>query len=181
MLLALLLAPIAAGCGSKGPSGTGAPSAQAGQNSDVTAAYAYARCMRSHGVPNFPDPHVSVSPGHGSVGFAVNPSETGSPKFSSAQKTCSKILPAPASPAQEQAEQRAHTENLLAFARCIRSKGVHDFPDPNAQGQLPLPAVIAAGVDIHSRQFVDAATGCVGVTHGQITAAQIRAGVNGTQ
>jgi hypothetical protein len=178
MLFAVLLAPIVAGCGSKGPSsGTGGPSAQAGQNSDVTAAYAYARCMRNHGVPNFPDPHVSISGNHGSVAFAVNPSETGAPKFSSAQKTCSKILPAPSG--DNKSEERAHAENLLAFARCVRSKGIHDFPDPNAQGQLPLPTVVAAGVDIHSRQFLDAATSCVGVTHGQITAAQIRAGVNG--
>jgi hypothetical protein len=179
MLLALLLGSIGAGCGSNNPTtSTSGSSAQAGQNSDVTAAYAYARCMRSHGVSNFPDPHVSISGNHGSVGFAVNPSETGAPKFASAQKTCSKILPAPSG--DNKAEQRAHARNLLAFARCLRSKGVHDFPDPNAQGQLPLPSVIAAGVDIHSRQFLDAATSCVGVTHGEITAAQIRAGVNGT-
>jgi hypothetical protein len=179
MLLALLLAPIAAGCGSKGPSTTGGPSAQASQNSDVTAAYAYARCMRGHGVPNFPDPHVSISGNHGSVGFAVNPSETGSPKFTSAQKTCSKILPAPSGNRSGEHDGPGK-QVLLAFARCIRSKGIHDFPDPNAQGQLRLPNVVAAGVDIHSRQFLDAATSCVGVTHGAITAAQIRAGVNGT-
>jgi hypothetical protein len=136
--------------------------------------------MRSHGVPNFPDPKVSVSPGHASVGFAVNPSQTGGPKFKSADKSCSSILPAPPSPAQQQAEQQTHRRNLLAFARCVRAKGIKDFPDPNAQGQLRLPTVVAAGVDIHSRQFLDAATGCVGVTHGMITAAQIRAGVNGT-
>jgi hypothetical protein len=181
MLFLLLVAPIVAGCGSKGPSGTTGPAAQAGQNSDVTAAYAYARCMRSHGVPNFPDPHVSISGNHGSVGFAVNPSETGSPKFDSAQKTCSKILPAPQSPSQDLARQQAQKRNLLAFAQCLRANGVHDFPDPNAQGQLPLPTVIAAGVDIHSRQFLDAAKACVGVTHGQITMAQIQAGINGTQ
>jgi hypothetical protein len=185
MLLTLVLVPIAAGCGSNNPTtSTGGSSAQAGQNRDVTAAYAYARCMRSHGVPNFPDPHVSISSGggsnHGSVGFAVNPSETGSPKWGSAQHTCSKILPAPASPAQERAEQEAHKHNLLAFARCVRSKGIRNFPDPNTQGQLPLPSVIAAGIDIHSRRFLDAATGCAGVTHGEITAAQIRAGVNAT-
>jgi hypothetical protein len=179
MVLVLLLAPIAAGCGSKGPSATGGPSAQAGQNSDVTAAYAYARCMRSHGVPNFPDPHVSISANHGSVGFAVNPSETGSPKFNSAQHTCSKILPAPTG--DDKTEQQAHKRNLLALAQCIRSKGFQDFPDPNAQGQLPLSGVVAAGIDIHSRQFLNAATGCVGVTHGEITAAQIRAGVNGAR
>ena len=104
LLLALLLAPIAAGCGSNNPTTS---TATASGNPDVTAAYAY--------------------------------------------------------------------------ARCIRSKGIHDFPDPNAQGQLRLPTVAAAGVDIHSREFLDAATACAGVTHGQITAAQIRAGVNGTQ
>lgn len=181
MLLALLLAPIAAGCGSKGPSTTTGQSGQSSSQNGVSAAYAFSRCMRSHGLPNFPDPKVSQSPGHASVGIAVNPSETNSPHFKSAQKACSGILPAPESPAQQAAQQRAHKQILLAFARCIRAKGVHEFPDPNAQGQLPLPSVTAAGVDIHSRQFLDAATSCVGVTHGEITAAQIRAGVNGTQ
>ena len=99
----------------------------------------------------------------------------------SAQKTCSKILPAPQSPSQDLARQQAQKRNLLAFAQCLRANGIHDFPDPNAQGQLPLPTVIAAGVDIHSRQFLDAAKACVGVTHGQITMAQIQAGINGTQ
>jgi hypothetical protein len=177
MLPALLLATIAAGCGSNKPTtSTGAASS----SSPAAAAYAYARCMRSHGIPNFPDPKVSVGSGHASVGFAVTPAQTGSPKFKSADKTCSGVLPAPPSPAQQQAQQRAHKQILLAFAQCVRGKGIKDFPDPNTQGQLPLPTVIAAGVDIHSRQFLDAATGCVGVTHGMITAAQIRAGVNGT-
>ncbi len=177
MLPALLLATITAGCGSNHPT-TSTGTASAGN--PAAAAYAYARCMRSHGVSNFPDPKVNVSPGHASVGFAVNPSQTGSPKFKSADKACSGILPAPPTPAQQQAEQQAHRRNLLAFAQCMRAKGIKGFPDPDAQGQLKLPTVIAAGVDIHSRQFLDAATGCVGVTHGMITAAQIRAGVNGT-
>lgn len=179
MLLALPLALIVAGCGSKGPSTTGGSSAQ-GQNSGVTSAYAYSRCMRSHGVPNFPDPKVSISPGHSSIAIAVTPAQTGSPKFKSADKTCSKILPAPPSPAQQQAQERAHSQMLLAFARCLRANGLHDFPDPNAQGQLKLPTVIAAGVDVHSRQFLDATKACVGVTHGQITEAQIQAGISGT-
>ena len=100
MLLALLLAPIAAGCGSNKPTtSTGAASS----SNPAVAAYAYARCMRSHGVTNFPDPKVSVSPGHASVAIAVNPSQTGSPKFKSADKACSGILPAPPTPAQQQA------------------------------------------------------------------------------
>jgi hypothetical protein len=176
IILALLFAPIVAGCGSNKPTtSTGAASA----NRPGASAYAYSRCMRGHGVTNFPDPKVSVSGNSVRVAIAVNPSITGSPKFNSAQKACSKILPEPTG--DDKTEQQAHARILLAFAQCIRGKGIHEFPDPNAQGQLPLPTIVAAGVDIHSRQFLDAATGCVGVTHGMITAAQIRAGVNGTQ
>jgi hypothetical protein len=171
------LAALAAGCGgSKGPAATDTQSAQSSQQNGVAAAYSYARCMRSHGVPNFPDPKVSSSPGHTSVAIAVNPSETGSPKFSSAQKACKGILP---TPGDARAQEQAHKQTLLAFARCLRANGVHDFPDPDVQGQLHLQTVIAAGVDIHSRTFLDAARACVGVTHGAITMAQIQAGING--
>ncbi len=170
------LAALAAGCGSKGPSATTSQSGQGGAPNDVTAAYAYARCMRSHGVSDFPDPKVRISPGHSSVAFGVNPSETGSPHFETAQRACQRILPAPS---DSRAEQQTHKQTLLAFARCLRAHGIHDFPDPDTQGQLPLPTVIAAGVDIHSRTFLDAAKACVGVTHGIITMQQIEAGVNG--
>lgn len=176
MLLPLLLAPIAAGCGSNNPTPT--TTGNATQN-PASAAYAYARCMRTHGVPNFPDPHVSVSAGKVAVGIAVNPSQTGSPKFKSADKACSGILPGPASPAQQRAQEQAHKQNLLAFARCLRGKGIHDFPDPDQQGNLHLTTVLAAGVDIHSQEFLDAAKACVGVTHGMITFAQIEQAVKG--
>ena len=154
----------------------GAGGAERPANPDVTAAYAYARCMRSHGVPNFPDPHVTISPGHGSVGFAVDPSETGSPQFELRSEDMLEDPPGATEPGQERAQQQAKKRNLLAFAQCVRANGVHDFPDPDAQGQLPLPTVIAAGVDLHSRPFLDAATACVGVTHGTITVAQSEAG-----
>lgn len=174
------LAVLAAGCGSKGPSATTTgQSAQGGQQNGVSAAYAFSRCMRSHGLPNFPDPKVNVSPGHASVGIAVTPADTSSPKFNSAQKACQGILPAPNSKSAQHSGPSKQV--LLAFARCMRSKGIHGFPDPDAQGQLRLPTVTAAGVDIHSQQFLAAATSCAGVTHGQITAAQIRAGLQGTQ
>jgi hypothetical protein len=172
------LGALAAGCGSKSPSTTTGQAAQGGSNPDVTAAYAYARCMRTHGVPSFADPKVHISGNHGSVAFAVNPSETGSPKFKTAQKACNSILPAPGS---TQPEDQAHKQVLLAFARCLRAHGLQDFPDPDVQGNLRLQTVIAAGIDIHSQAFLHATQACVGVTHGEITMAQIRAGINGTQ
>ncbi|MGN6870465.1 MAG: hypothetical protein ACTHMY_18905 [Solirubrobacteraceae bacterium] len=179
IILAMLFAPVVAGCGSNKPTtSTGTASA----NSPGASAYAYSRCMRSHGVTNFPDPKVSVSGNSVRVAIAVNPSITGSPKFNSAQKACQGIIGGPGeSQSQVRAQQEAHARILLAFAQCIRGKGIHDFPDPNTEGQLPLPTIVAAGVDIHSRQFFDAATSCTSVTHGEITAAQIRAGLNGSQ
>jgi hypothetical protein len=177
ILLALLLAPLAAaGCGSNSPTPTKVTDTP--QN-PAASAYAYSRCMRSHGVTNFPDPKVTVSPGHAAVAIAINPSITRSPNFKSADKTCSKILPGPATPAQQQAEQQAHKRVLLAFARCARTHGLQGFPDPDTQGRLTLQMLSAAGVDIHSSQFLDAAKACVGVTNGAITLPQIEAAVNG--
>ena len=174
MLLALLFAPLAASCGSHHATTT--TTANSPEN-PATAAYAYARCMRSHGVPNFPDPQVRSSPGHASVAFAVTPSQTGSPKFKGADKVCSRILPQPTNPSP--AQQRAHKQDLLAFARCLRTHGIHGFPDPDAQGRLTLQTVSAAGVDIHARKFLDAAKACVGVSGGAVTLPAIEAAVSG--
>jgi hypothetical protein len=173
---AILIGALAAGCGSSKPPATTGQSAQ----SPAAAAYSYARCMRAHGVPSFPDPHVAVSsPGSAAVAFRVTPRETGSPRFASAQKACNGIL-GPLGSGPSPAEQRARAASLLAFARCMRRHGIRDFPDPDREGQLRLPTVIAAGVDVHSRQFLDAGKACAGVTHGIVTAAEIEAGVNGT-
>jgi hypothetical protein len=88
------------------------------------------------------------------------------------------ILPAPASPAQQQAHEQAHKGDLLAFARCLRTRGVHGFPDPDVTGRLTLQMVTTAGVDIRSQRFLDAAKACVGVTNRAVTLPQIHAAVN---
>ncbi len=68
---------------------------------------------------------------------------------------------------------------LLAFARCLRAHGISNFPDPSASGQLSVSTITADGVDVHSHGFFIAARACLGVTHGQITAAQVAELVNG--
>jgi hypothetical protein len=53
----------------------------------------YSACMRSHGVPKFPDPKVSADGGmlmSIGPGMGVNP---GSPQFQAAQKACEKLMP----------------------------------------------------------------------------------------
>jgi hypothetical protein len=93
-------------------------------------ALAYAQCMRTHGVPKFPDPDSRGI-------FAVSPSELGptnGAQFRNADKTCRHLLPGghPMTPAQ----QRQVTAQALRFVACMRGHGVPDFPDPivNAQG-----------------------------------------------
>jgi hypothetical protein len=164
--------PLIAGCG-------GSPSHAAAQKAKGPAAqaFAYARCIRAHGVRDFPDPQVVTAPGSTGIRQAVPAGAGLSPKFSAAQKACRNILPAPGSGGSDQAGPGKQT--LLAFARCLRAHGVSDFPDPNARGQLTLQMIGAAGVDVHAPGFLKAGRACVSVTHGAITMAQVAAAATG--
>jgi hypothetical protein len=173
------VAVLAAGCGSSGhdPStGSGAGSPQ----NFASDAYKHAACMRSHGVPNFPDPHVSVSGNRVSIQQVLPQSVADSPQFKTADKDCRGLVPglANASPTQIAAQQHAHAQTLLAFAQCLRGHGVQGFPDPTAQGQLTLQMIHTAGVDLQAPSLLTAAKACVGVTHGAITLAQVEQAIH---
>jgi hypothetical protein len=77
----------------------------------------FAQCMRSHGVTNFPDP--------GSSGPQITP-ESSSPAFVAAQKACGG---GPGGPGQLHPAE-AQKLQAFRFAKCMRSHGVPDFPDP---------------------------------------------------
>lgn len=168
-------AALATGCGSSAPPATTTQSS----HSPAQAAFAFARCMHEHGVSNFPDPQVTTTPGGGSVSIrqVMPASVAASPAFKSAQKACAALQPGPGR--GPESRQGPHKQTLLAFARCLRANGVSGFPDPTAQGQLTLTMIQSAGVDLHARSFITAASRCVGVTHGAITMAQVAAAVNG--
>jgi hypothetical protein len=60
------------------------------QAKEQQAMLKFAQCMRSHGVPNFPDPKFSPDGGSQmTIGKDVNP---GSPQFTAAKKACSRLL-----------------------------------------------------------------------------------------
>jgi hypothetical protein len=85
---------------------------------------AFSACMRSHGVPNFPDP--------GSDGSVPKPSkhDLNSPGSLAAFRACRSLASSggsPPPPGQEAQLQR----QVLAFAKCMRSHGVPEFPDLN--------------------------------------------------
>ncbi len=108
---------------------SGAPGSQAGMTlagGNSTQQLAFSRCMRAHGVSDFPDPGsngaISIS-GRGSSGD-LNPNN---PTFERAQKACQSKLPQP-SPAQ----QAQALKGALAMAKCMRAHGISDFPDPQS-------------------------------------------------
>jgi hypothetical protein len=172
-LACLVIAAGAAGCGSASPSGSATSTSQG----PGAAAFAFSHCMRTHGVSGFPDPKVSVTPGSTSVIMHVTSAVAHSPHLKSAQQTCGHLLPGPQN--RTPAEQHARAQALLAFARCLRSHGIPNFPDPDSQGQLSAQTINAAGVDLHAPGFLTAAKACVGVTHGAITGADVARAING--
>jgi hypothetical protein len=171
---ALSMIAIAACGGAGGNTNTNGNSAASGggaQQSGAHVAYEYAACMRSHGLPNFPDPIIHESAGSESVGIHVTPAETSSPSFQPAQKACSAILPQGNSTSSNR--QGPSLQEFVAFAQCLRTHGYPRFPDPNSQGQLPPQAITGAGINVNAPGFLATARGCLPALKGSVTAAQL--------
>jgi hypothetical protein len=115
---------------------------------------AFAQCMRSHGVPNFPDPTsngpIAIGPNSG-----IDPK---SPSFHRAMRACQKYQPQP-SPAQ----RARMLANLLKFSQCMRSHGISDFPDPQTSGNgagLQIRIHGSSDLDPNNPLFKRAQTAC---------------------
>ena len=130
----------------------GSSSSTSSAASTQDGALAFARCMRSHGVPNYPDPT-----GSGLVKESLQQLGVSSSRFQSASSDCNHLLPNGGSgpnPAQVQ-QVRAQA---LQFSECVRSHGVPNFPDPGSDGRIPDPA--SAGIDQGSPKFEAANQAC---------------------
>ena len=163
---AIAAATVIAALGSSSPSSAGAPT-QAQMQQGQQDAVRFAQCMRSHGVPNFPDP---TSPQQFKLYIA---SSEGSPAFQSAETACRHVLPGGGPPSQSAAQRQAQTVAGLAFARCLRSHGFANFPDPTSSGQITHEMLASAGIDPRQPAVLQAADACVGVTHGVLTKAAV--------
>jgi hypothetical protein len=142
-LVAALLATVAvAACSGGSPS-----SATSGAGNPNQAALAYASCMRSHGITDFPDPNAQ---GGFSAPNGMNPN---SPQYATANNDCKSLdssSPPPYNPAMAAA--------LLKYAICMRGHGLSWFPDPNAQGHLDVSFPRGDGPD--DPQYVAASKAC---------------------
>jgi hypothetical protein len=130
---------------------------------------AYAHCMRTHGVPSFPDP---TSSGAITKEAAIRAFRAvGNSQVEVAQTACEHLQPDGGQPSRAQLAQ--HLGDLLAFARCIRAHGIQNFPDPTSGGELTREMLASAGVNLHQAAVLQAADACVSVTHGALTKAAV--------
>lgn len=117
-----------AACSSAATTSTHAPSGQAQAGQAETEAIV--QCYRAHGDPGFPDP--VYDPSDGRWHFAISPATA--PQ--STRQACQHLFPSgSASPPVPQAE----FAKLVRLADCIRRHGLPAWPDPNPQGEFPLP------------------------------------------
>jgi len=117
------IAVLAAACG-----GSSAGSSAAGGPTTYQQALAYARCMRSHGEPSWPDPSSQGV-------FSTSGINLNSPLLASASNSCQSLRPARGVHLQlSAAQQQALLKQGLKYSACMRAHGIPRFPDPEVQG-----------------------------------------------
>ena len=160
-----------AACGSSSPTSASPPrastlptlstSSTGGGSNVVGSSVAFSKCMRADGVPNFPDLSSSgMRIAANGQTISVNGVTVNAPAFEAARQRCQIYLP---HVRVSQAQTARLQEQGLRFARCVRSHGVPDFPDPkvvtrsggNQEAFLP-------GVNMQSPAFQAAAKACGG-------------------
>jgi hypothetical protein len=176
----VVLVLLATGCG--GSSKAGGPGLS-------QSAVGYSRCMRSDGVPNYPDPDSSGQIPKGDAGrFGVSTSA-----YKRAAAACQHLLPAGGSFEQgalqctlaadcPQAVAQQMTSAMRKFARCMRSQGVLNWPDPTLDSQgRPVFAISVSkdGFDPDSQQISGKDQECEGLTGQHADASGHEPGVDG--
>jgi hypothetical protein len=164
--LLLLTAACGSGTSPSSTSSTNSTSSTSGTSSSgtggVSAAYVsdklgLARCLRAHGVPNYPDPNASGQEPPGTKQLIFTPQ--GQAAVGACSSWGNRISNDVA------AQNQAVRVEYVRFAECMRAHGLPDFPDPvNAEGRVEF--VLSAsqdGFDPHSPQVLAKAHHCESV------------------
>jgi hypothetical protein len=157
--IGLLLVTAACGSGtpsSSTPSSSGTSSSGTG---GVSAAYvsdklALARCLRAHGVPDYPDPNASGQEPPNSKRLIS------SPQGQAAVGACSSLSNRIHNDVA--AQNQAVMGEYVRFAQCMRAHGLPNFPDPAyAEGRVEFMLNASQdGFDPHSPQVLATARQC---------------------
>jgi len=135
--------------------------------------------MRSQGVPNYPDPDSNGQlPKGDAQQFGVSTSQ-----YQADQQACQHLLPTGGSLHQQEYQCMQNSDCPPALvqlmltadrklARCMRSHGVPDFPDPTIDSSGPVFNITNAGISdaaSHTSQFEAKLDECARLAGGNAT------------
>ena len=167
-VVVVALALLAAGCGSQANQvahvdSTATQSAGSSNARGATSSglLAFSQCMRSHGVPSFPDPQPGASnaksPSAQQLGVAGS-------QLSAAEDACEHLLPAGVDDRFPPAEVPLLLRGMARFSQCMRSHGVPNWPDPSVDSEGgPVFLLSAHGFTLqqaHSPEITHAVDEC---------------------
>jgi hypothetical protein len=151
--------PSSSSAGGQSSGGSGSQSSAGGGGSSgtsklVSGQVAFARCVRAHGVANYPDPDASGQEPASTKNLA------NTPQFTAASNACRHLIQGLAT--QFQADLRSYVK----FAECMRAHGVPNFPDPSTDPDgSPVFTLTHVGINLQSPQVRSAALGCQSQLH----------------
>jgi hypothetical protein len=163
----IVAASLIAACGSSSPgasSSSGRPT-EAQLRQAQQDANRFVSCMHAHGV-SIPNPAVS---GQAFKDALSNPT----PGVQRADASCKHLLPGGGSQSHTTAYNPRRAAALLRFARCVRSHGFPNFPDPDGSGEITREMLAADGISLQQQGLIDAADACTSVTDGLLTRAAV--------
>lgn len=138
--------PSSPGVDSLGKTTAGSTGGPAPSNDLATAEVEFAHCMRTHRLPNFPNPVTNGTETEWTPGYTRN-SQVESPTFRTAWAACKKCIPGNPGNLNGPTLSRQMVAKMLKFAECMRAHSVTDFPDPPAAGQSLLSRKPPSGFD----------------------------------
>lgn len=157
LLLAALCAASCSGGGDGPAVAQGTPAAksrqQGGGADPFQRGLAYAKCMRAHGVTEFPDPERS----NGGIRMKVDKKIMQNPKFTSASQACRSLQPGNG---DNGGGGKVDATKIGPWAQCIRDNGVPNFADPKNKGNALEIDFTGTGVDPQSPAFEKALRAC---------------------
>jgi len=157
------IALLAAAC-----SGSSTAGADTFLGGTYTQSVAFAKCMHSHGVPQFPAPDAQGNFSNSQI----NSITQGNPQARNAFADCDSLLPNEGtglSVTQLQDMQQQNLKNAVKAAHCMRAHGIEGFPDPDGSTQdsgvnwQPVQSAIQSGrVDTSTPSYEAAYDACSG-------------------
>jgi hypothetical protein len=92
-------------------------------------------CARTHGDPSMPDPIIDS---HGQATFPSGTQKPSAVTIAACQSIYNRL------PASVRGNNAPDIQMEIRFAQCMRAHGLTDWPDPNANGDYPLPPDLIA-------------------------------------